>query len=183
VTWRLKTEIYEECERLLDSSSLKRILISTDIQQKFPWIRRILWSPGVSVTTGQETKRRTVGCGGFDSVLPRLWRAVHPWFREVHWVVLSSRRLQTTVQSEIEEKYRNTEIGYQEGVHWVVLSSRRLQTRVHSESQEKYSERLVIKKEFSVWTVTISCNCKIDVQWIQSSYLEPTIISHATPHT
>jgi chorismate-pyruvate lyase len=37
--------------RLLGNGSLKRILMSTNIQQRFPWIRGILGSPGVSVTT------------------------------------------------------------------------------------------------------------------------------------
>jgi hypothetical protein len=60
VTWRLKSGICEKYECLLGNGSLKRILMSTNIQQRFPWIRGILGSPGVPATTGQETKRRTV---------------------------------------------------------------------------------------------------------------------------
>jgi hypothetical protein len=36
--------------RLLGNDSIKRILTSTKIQQKFLWIRGIFGSPGVSVT-------------------------------------------------------------------------------------------------------------------------------------
>jgi hypothetical protein len=90
VTWRPKSEICEEYDRLLGSCSLKRILMSTNIQQRFPWIRGILGSPGVFATTGQEPKDEQFGVvasiGSSQGCEGR-------WIREIHWVVLSSRRL------------------------------------------------------------------------------------------
>jgi hypothetical protein len=38
--------------RLLGNSLIKLILMSAEIQQKFPWVRGILGSPGVSATVG-----------------------------------------------------------------------------------------------------------------------------------
>jgi hypothetical protein len=45
------------------------------------------------------------------------------------------------------------------------------------------NEGLVLNKEFNVWTVKIQCNCIRNIQQIQWSNLESTIISHAYPRT
>jgi hypothetical protein len=66
----------------------------------------------------------------------------------------------------------------------ILRSRERIQEpRDQSENQKTYSEKFVVKKVLNVWTVIMQCNCNRDVQWIQSSNLEPTIISHATPYT
>jgi hypothetical protein len=40
----------------------------------------------------------------------------------------------------------------------------------------------VVEKGFNMWAVISKCNCNRDVQYMQSSNLEPIIISHAYPY-
>jgi hypothetical protein len=50
-------------ELFLGNGSIKHILMTTEIQKKFPWIRGILGSPGVPATTDMQNNRETVRHG------------------------------------------------------------------------------------------------------------------------
>jgi hypothetical protein len=74
--------------------------MSTKIQQRFPWIRGILGSQGVSATTGQETKK-----GELFGVVTSIRSSRGYEGRCIREFVLRSRSLETGDQPEIQKKY------------------------------------------------------------------------------